>query len=121
MGLEEHKMRRVVLESPYRGKTHEETAANVRFAKACLLDSLLRGEAPIASHLLWTQQGILDDLKPEERAAGIKAGHSWICVAEAVVVYIDRGISPGMQAGIECAIDNGIPVERRTLACASSS
>ena len=42
-------MRRVILESPYAGNVEE----NVAYARAAVRDSLLRGEAPIASHLLY--------------------------------------------------------------------
>lgn len=49
-------MRRVILESPFAG--HVES--NIEYARACIRDSLLRGEAPLASHLLYTQPGILD-------------------------------------------------------------
>jgi hypothetical protein len=38
---------------------------------------LLRGESPIASHLLYTQPGILKDDVPEERPLGIEAGLAW--------------------------------------------
>lgn len=78
-------------------------------------DALLRGEAPIASHLLHTQEGILDDDVPAERARGIAAGHAWIEVADAVVVYKDLGISEGMKRGIEHAALYNIPVEYRDL------
>ena len=57
-------MRRVMLESrPYNGDTDR----NVRYARACVRDSLLRGEAPIASHLLYTQPGVLRDNVAGER------------------------------------------------------
>ena len=37
----------------------------MEYARACLRDSLLRGEAPIASHLLYTQPvASLDDSDP---------------------------------------------------------
>lgn len=91
-------MIKVVLETPYAG----DVEANVAFARACMADCLRRGEAPFASHLLYTQ--VLDDLKPEERKLGIDAGFLW---AEALgsfeyrVVYVDRGISGGMEAGIQ--------------------
>jgi hypothetical protein len=112
--VREEKMRRVILESPYRGIDPEETAVNVRYAKACMLDSLRRGESPLASHLLWP--GILDDADPAERAAGIAAGLAWGPVADATVVYVDRGISPGMMQGIVRAHNEGRPMERRKLA-----
>lgn len=104
-------MRLVILESPYAG----DIEANVEYARACVRDSLSRGEAPIASHLLYTQPGILRDEVPEERQWGIDAGLAWSDKAEATVVYIDRGISRGMEYGIANAERAGRPVERRTL------
>lgn len=104
-------MRRVILESPYAG----EVGTNVKFARACVRDCLRRGEAPIASHLLYTQIGILDDLRPEERALGIDAGHAWLRCADAVVVYMDRGVSPGMTLAIQRANAARVPVEYRYL------
>lgn len=104
-------MRRVVVESPYAGDIEQHAA----YARACLRDCLLRNEAPLASHLLYTQPGVLDDLVPEERVRGINAGHAWIKVAHAVVVYTDYGISIGMSQGIEAAGIMGVPVEYREL------
>lgn len=103
----------VVLESPYAG----DVEANLAYARACVADSLARGEAPIASHLLYTQPGILDDADPTERAKGIAAGHAWIGVAAKLVVYTDLGISRGMEAGIAAARGwaHEVPVEYRTL------
>lgn len=110
-------MRLVVLESPYGHRTASVIAVNEAYARACIADSLRRGEAPIASHLLYTQPGILKDSEPHERAHGISAGHSWIRVCDAVVVYTDRGISPGMREAIRLAEkDLGTPVEYRTCA-----
>lgn len=77
--------------------------------------SLCQGEAPIASHLLYTQPGVLRDSDPIERTLGIKAGLEWRYVAQASVVYIDHGISPGMQKGIAAATSAGIPVELRKI------
>lgn len=104
-------MRLVILESPYSG----DVAANIKYARACIRDSLLRGEAPIASHLLYTQEGILDDNVLSERQHGISAGLSWLKVAEATVVYTDRGVSAGMRYGIERAKLAGLPIEVRAL------
>jgi hypothetical protein len=103
--------RLVIVESPYAGDVEE----NTRYARACVRDSLLRGEAPIASHLLYTQPGILDDAVPAERAHGIDAGLAWGTVAHATVVYTDRGISRGMTYGIENAKAAGRPVEFRCV------
>ena len=87
-------MRRVILESPYAGNVWQRFC-NRRYARACVRDSLLRGEAPIASHLLYTQPGILNDADAHERKIGIDAGLSWRGVADASVVYIDRGVFIG--------------------------
>lgn len=63
----------VIVESPYAG----DVDANVTYARRALRDCLERGEAPIASHLLYTQPGVLDDTVPEQRALGIAAGLAW--------------------------------------------
>lgn len=107
-------MRRVVVESPYAGNLIQRWF-NRRYARACLRDSLSRGEAPIASHLLYTQPGVLRDGDPGERQWGINAGLVWGELADATVVYTDRGISKGMRYGIDHAIRSGRKVERRTL------
>jgi hypothetical protein len=104
-------MRRVVLESPYKG----DVMTNLRYAKACVRDCIRRGEAPIASHLLFTQEGILDDTDPVQRAAGINAGHAWIPLAQALVVYTDLGISHGMQEGMDVAMHHHVPIEERSI------
>lgn len=104
-------MKLVILESPYAG----DIEANIEYARRAVRDSLLRGEAPIASHLLYTQPGILRDEVPEERAHGINAGLAWRKVAQASVVYTDLGISSGMEYGIAAATAAGVPVEYRTI------
>jgi len=104
-------MRLVSIESPYAGNVAE----NEAYARACMADSLRRGEAPIASHLLYTQPGVLDDTVPAERMQGIHAGFAWNAHAEATVAYTDLGISAGMASGIQAAIAAGRPVEYRTL------
>src|SRR5689334_17183127 len=104
-------MRLVIIENPYAGDVER----NVDYARRCVRDSLARGEAPIASHLLYTQPGILRDEIPEERQWGIDAGLAWRAVADATVVYADHGISGGMQYGILAAEAAGIPVEYRIM------
>lgn len=111
----EQKLRRVVLESPFSAPTDLGILENIGYARKCIRDCLLHGDAPIASHLLYTQSGILDDQIPEERELGMAAGWAWTGAAVAVVVYVDRGISPGMWSGIERAERFGIPVEYREL------
>jgi hypothetical protein len=104
-------MQRVIIESPYAGQIER----NVRYARLALRDSLLRGEAPYASHLLYTQPGVLRDEMPPERTNGIEAGQAWMEVADLVAVYADHGVTDGMRAGIEAAAKKGVPVVYRTL------
>lgn len=108
-------MKRVVVESPLNAPTRELIDVNKEYAKLAMLDSLRRGEAPFASHLLYDQPGLLDDQRPDEREAGMRAGFAWADVADLVAVYIDRGISAGMQRGIQRAIDAGQPYEYRKI------
>lgn len=103
--------RLVLVESPYAG----EIETNVAYARACVRHALLVGDAPIASHLLYTQPGILRDEVPEERGMGIAAGLAWLSAAHASVIYVDRGISNGMYAGIKEATERGVLVEYREL------
>lgn len=111
-------MRLVIVESPYKADSVTETRRNVRYARACLRDCLLRGEAPFASHLLYTQDGVLRDAIPEERDLGIAAGLAWGAGADATVVYQDLGITEGMWDGIKDAYQHGRLVEPRTLGAA---
>lgn len=101
----------VVVESPYAG----DIALNVAYARACMADCLARGEAPYASHLLYTQPGVLRDEIPEERVKGIAAGFAWGDKAARRVVYTDLGMSSGMVAGVKRAGMIGQPVEFREL------
>ena len=69
--------RLVALESPYAGDVTE----NETYARLCMADCLKRGEAPYASHLFFTQEGLLDDTIKEEDLALIlytsgTTGHS---------------------------------------------
>jgi len=104
-------MRLVFIESPYEGDVER----NIAYARACIMDSLSKGEAPIASHLLYTQPGMLRDEVLNERRLGIAAGLEWATVAEATIVYTDLGISRGMEYGIDHADQCGRPVEYRTI------
>lgn len=108
-------MKRVIVESPYKADSEEILIRNIVYAKAAVRDCLARGEAPFASHLFYTQEGLLDDDMPHERQQGIEAGLVWGEAAELTVVYGDFGISHGMQLGIDRAIANGRPIEYRSL------
>jgi hypothetical protein len=105
----------VIVESPFAGDVER----NIEYARDAMRDCFLRGEYPYASHLLYTQPGILDDDVPGERALGIEAGLVWGENAEKTVVYTDLcedgKLSSGMRAGVARAEAAGRPVEFRTL------
>ncbi len=102
---------RVVIESPFAGDVDR----NIDYARKCLRDSLLRGEYPIASHLLYTQDGVLNDNIPEERKHGIDAGLEWLDVAEKHIFYIDYGMSSGMKYAEEFSQNVGKNIEYRKI------
>ena len=104
-------MKLVVIESPYAG----DVELNLRYARACMRDCLQRGEAPFASHLLYTQLGVLDDKVQSERVQGMQAGFEWGKQADFTAVYVDLGISKGMEMGIAEAHSCGRLVERRKV------
>jgi hypothetical protein len=103
----------VIIESPFKGTCEEHEEYNRDYARACLRDSLNRGEAPFASHLLYTQ--VLNDSNPKERQQGIKAGLQFYAAARTCAVYVDLGVSPGMILGSEKAIRHRVQVELRKL------
>lgn len=103
-------MKRVIVESPLSGDFER----NQRYARLCCLDCLERGEAPLASHLLYTQ--MLDDRDFAQRELGMQAGFVWGECADLVAAYEDLGVSAGMARGIVAAERRGIDVVRRVLA-----
>lgn len=102
-------MKRVIIESPYSGDVEK----NIDYARLCLRDSLIRGESPIASHLLYTQ--VLDDSIPNERSTGLEAGLAWIEVADAHIFYGDLGMSKGMMIAYDRAMQAGKKTETRYI------
>lgn len=88
--------RKVTIESPYRGNIEQ----NKAYLRICMLDSIERGEAPSASHKLYTD--VLDDDNEEERLLGIELGFAWLKASDLVAFYEDLGWSPGMKACLKC-------------------
>ena len=107
-------MRLAVVESPYKGNLFQRWL-NRRYARACIRDSLMRGESPLASHLLYTQPGVLRDWVPAERKTGIAAGLAWAKHADVMAIYIDRGRSGGMLSAEMYANNIGLVIEYRSL------
>lgn len=104
-------MKLVIIETPYAG----DIETNVAYARACMRDCLERGEAPYASHLLYTQPGVLRDELELERKLGIEAGFAWWAVAELHAFYQDLGMSRGMMAALEKCRVEGRTHEFRSL------
>jgi hypothetical protein len=96
-----------IIESPYKGNNYIDLERNMEYLRAAIRDCLLRGEAPFASHALYTQPGVLDDTVAEERELGIQAGFTFREVADITAVYTDLGITEGMKLGIENAEKHG--------------
>jgi hypothetical protein len=108
-------MRRVIIESPFAASDLYSEKEHLRYVRAAMKDCLYHGEAPFASHALYTQDGVLFDGHEAERKMGMEAGVEWYRGAQAAVVYVDYGISRGMQFGIERADAHSIPVEFRRI------
>lgn len=102
---------RTIIESPFAG----DLATNLRYLRRAMNHAIHIGEAPYASHGLYTQEGVLDDTIPAERALGMEAGFAWSEGAHKVTVYTDLGITDGMKRGIERHRENGKVIEMRTL------
>ncbi len=102
-------MRLVIIESPYAGDVER----NKAYLQRCILDCLERGEAPFASHQMYTTA--LDDTIPDQRGLGIEAGFEWAGQADLVAIYADLGISDGMVNAIYKHGEDGRPIEIRRI------
>lgn len=100
----------VIIESPYAG----DVARNLRYVRAAMRDSLLRGEAPYASHALYTQPGVLDDDDPAERRLGMDGAAPYRKRADWTAFYTDLGTSSGIEEGLELAKKHH-PIEERSI------
>lgn len=100
----------VIIESPYAGDVDR----NLRYLRAAMRDSLLRGEAPYASHALYTQPGVLDDDDPAERRLGMDGAAPYRKRADWTAYYTDLGTSLGIEEGLELA-EKHHPVVRRSI------
>ena len=99
----------VILESPYKGDVER----NEAYALRCVADSLSRNEAPHAGRLVYTR--VLDDNVPEQRALGIDAHCAFIACVPRMVLYVDYGITDGMQKALCLAHDEQKAIEFRKI------
>lgn len=114
----------VSIESPYRppkeeigtGQWLETLRRNTLYARALYRFALHEGYAPFASHLNYTQPGVLDDETMDERWWGIHAGKAIErAAAEESWFGIDFGTSEGMEYGLKDAKENGRPTRNIVL------
>ena len=100
---------RTFIASPYRGDIER----NQAYLIECMQDSIDKGEAPFAPHMMYTQ--VLDDDNESEREAGIDCGIAFMGVCDKMAVYIDNGVSEGMHHEIKKAYELGLDVEFRNI------
>jgi hypothetical protein len=83
---------------------------------AAIRHAIINGDSPFVSHAIGPL-GLHDDDK-EERELGIAAGLVWMKQSDALVMYVDLGISEGMAREKAEAEKLGIPIEMRSLGLA---
>lgn len=98
----------VMIESPYSG----DVEANEDYARTALWDSLERGEAPIATHLLWTQ--VWDDTCEKTRSTALSRCRTLRNRVDNVVFYVDLGFSDGMKRALAECIEDDLSYEFRS-------
>jgi hypothetical protein len=109
----------VVVESPYAGSASR-VVVHIEYARVAMRACLDNGEAPYASHLLYTRRvqgdSLLRDEDPWHRAIGLAAGAAWRDAADVAAFYVDLGFSRGMLAALEECQARGRRVEFRSVA-----
>ncbi len=103
-------MRRVVLESPYKG----DVAENHAYAGLATLALAGKGLAAYASHLHLTS--FLDDRVPFQRDLGIELGLVLAEAMDGAVFALDRGWSGGMDGAWNRHRSNDLPTLALSLA-----
>lgn len=88
-------------------------AVGVLYARRALEDSLQRGEAPFAARLLYGQA--VDHADPLAAQGCADAGAAWLEVTDAVVAYVDVGVTDEMRCAMRRAEAAGHHVELRRL------
>lgn len=108
----------VFVESPYSG----DIPANTAYARKCVVDSLKRGEAPVALHLLYTalpDGEFVSDSTPIEGMPGrekcLERCRAMRNKCDLVVFYVDKGWSHGMKQALEEVIADSRPYIFRSL------
>lgn len=105
--------RLVIIESPYSNDDLTMVNRHTLYAKQCLKDSFKRGEAPFSSHILYSDA--LNYRVRIDKDIGLISHVSWIAVCDLVAVYVDFGLSEGMQLAVNVAKIKHKRIEYRTI------
>lgn len=111
----------VVYESPFASTDFDTFARNIAYARLLIREGATGyNEAGIASHVIWTQPGILRDTVESERNLGIACGIVFANMAKQGIIGhiygIDLGWSKGMLRSKEYVLANGGEIVERRLA-----
>ena len=106
-------MKLVAIESPYAATNPAMLTFHKAYLRACLRDSVLRGEAPYASHAYLCDA--LDDRYSSERHMGLAVGAAWTSRADLRAFYIDLGMSNGMRLALAAYRSSGVSFVLRRL------
>jgi len=90
-------VKRVFICSPY----HGDIERNLEIARKLSRAVALQGHMPIAPHLLFPQ--FLDDNDDTQRDLAMAFCQELVLACDAIVVYTNGGISPGMRPEIDAA------------------
>ena len=97
------RLRRFLWQGRERGE-----AANLAHARQLVRAVALLGHEPYAPHV--AMAGVLDDLVPAEREAGIRTGLRWLACADELWFDSTFGISEGMAGELEEAARLGLRI-----------
>jgi len=107
-------MDKIVIETPFLG-LYPRTFQHFKYCRACLRDSLSRGEAPLPSFIFLMFDGLVDVKDVKSRKGAALAANTWTDIAQKLVIYIDLGITDAMKDRIRSAKDLDQVVEYRKL------
>ena len=98
----------VYIASRYRANTEEQFELQLAKTKEVAREVALAGHDVIVPHLMLTQ--FLDDDIEEERKVGIASAMRLLDMCDTLYLYVGSGLSGGMKAEIDYAIEKGIPI-----------
>lgn len=101
-------MKPVIVESPYAANEKHSVKDHELYLRECLRWCLDNRYTPYASHRMLTD--VLNDSVEQERELGITAGLAMASAINTVFVFVDYGLSDGMERAIDHHAQNGVKV-----------